>query len=74
MKLSKAQLARLEDLSETNSNPSNEWYFSPRQARTCEGLARLGLAYSHPAWRGDKYREGYAITEAGCLALAASKV
>lgn len=72
-KLSKAQLDRLKDLSETNNNPSNEWYFPPRQARTCDGLVRLGLAWSHPTWRGGPCREGYAITDAGRLALLAAK-
>lgn len=69
MKLTAPQLARLRDLAEPNKNPSNEWFFSPRQARTCEGLVKLGLARTDPSWQ-DKWRTGYALTDAGRAHLA----
>lgn len=71
MRLTQAQLARLKDLAEPNRNPSNEWFFSPRQARTCDGLVKLGLAWTHPSW-SDKWRTGYALTDAGRALVASS--
>ncbi len=65
-----AQWRMLEELSEPNKNPENEWSFPHKALRTGRRLVELGLAKEHDY---NTHRCVFSITDAGRTRLALRK-
>jgi len=69
-RLSAPQWRMLEELSESNKNPENEWSFPHKNLRTGQKLRRMGLAKEHDH---NAHRCCFSITAAGRERIAQRK-